>query len=243
MYAEALTMPLADMIVARPSPIPRVVILGDSGVGKTTYAAQFPNPVFLDVEFGLGEIDVPSIPIRTTDDFNRAILALISEKHAFQTVIVDSADWLEGIMIRSICRENKIKSIADLQFGRGYALLSQKWKAVVDIFDDLRAKGVMVVVVSHATLETIKRPDVAEYQRMGLALQRQGDRNRLAEWADIIVYVGRKNNARSFAVEPAPGYVAKSRYALDPADIPTPAAMLAKIGYKAVENNGKEDEK
>ncbi len=228
---------LASLILARPSPVPRVVVLGDSGVGKTTYATKFPNPIVLDVEFGLGAIDVPSIPIRTTDDFNRAVSALISEKHDYQTVIIDSADWLEELIVRSICRENKAKSIADLEWGRGYALLSQKWKAVVSMLDDLRARGVIVVVISHAVPELIKRPDIPEYQRMGLALQRVGDRNRLVEWADIIVYVQKSKTtaARTFVVEPAAGYIAKTRYTIPANAVANPAEMLAAIGWHAPE--------
>lgn len=227
---------LSGMIVARPIAVPRVVVLGDSGVGKTTYAAKFPKPLVLDVEFGLGAIDVPSIPIRSTDDFNRAVSALISEQHEYQTVIIDSADWLEELMVRGICRENKAKSIADLEWGRGYALLSQKWKAVVSMLDDLRARGVVVVVISHAAPETIKRPDIPEYQRMGLALQRAGDRNRLVEWADIVVYVLKsKSGARTFAVEPAAGYIAKSRYTISAAEAADPNELLAAAGWRVLE--------
>lgn len=237
------------MIVERPSVVPRVVVLGDSGVGKTTYAAKFPKPLVLDVEFGLGTIDVPSIPIRSTDDFNRAVSALIYEKHDFQTVIIDSADWLEELIVRGICRENKAKSIADLEWGRGYALLSQKWKAVVSMLDDLRSRGVVVVVISHAVPEIIKRPDIPEYQRMGLALQRVGDRNRLVEWADIIVYVQKSKStaARTFAVEPAVGYIAKSRYTIPATAVANPDEMLAAVGWHAPdpkhEQNDQKNEK
>lgn len=238
-------MALADLICSSPRVVPRVVVLGDSGVGKTTYASKFPNPVFLDVEFGLGTITAPSIPIRTTDDFNRAVSALINEKHDFQTVIVDSADWLEELMVRGICRENKVKSLADLEWGRGYALLSQKWKAVVSMMDDLRARDVVVVLISHAMPETIKRPDLAEYQRMGLALQRVGDRNRLVEWADIIVYVAKsKNNPRTFAIEPAAGYIAKTRYTSITASIAAdPIKMLGVAGWNGGQNAQKAEEK
>lgn len=237
-------MSLSDMIVAQPRVYPRVVVLGDSGVGKTTYAAKFPKPIVLDVEFGLGAIDVPSIPIRSTVDFNNAISALNTEKHDFQTVIIDSADWLEELMVRAICKENKAKSIADLEWGRGYALLSQKWKAVVGMLDDLRARGVVVVVISHATPETIKRPDIPEYQRMGLALQRVGDRNRLVEWADIIVYVLKtKNSARTFAVEPAVGYIAKSRYTISAAEAAEPIELLTAAGWRPPATSVMEEKK
>ena len=32
----------------------KVVLYGPEGIGKSTFAAQFPNPLFLDVEEGTG---------------------------------------------------------------------------------------------------------------------------------------------------------------------------------------------
>lgn len=227
---------LANLIVEHPSVTPRIVILGDSGVGKTTYASKFPNPVFLDVEFGTGALDVPTIPIREMKDLRVAVDALVSEKHDFKTVIIDSIDWLEEIIVREVCSTRNAKSLGDFDYGKGYAMLSDDWKRVLVTLDRLRARGLIVVLIAHARAETVKRPDIAEYERMSVALRRVDDRGRVIEWADVIVYILRqKGGKREFAVEPKPGFAAKTRYTIPLDAVEDPAKLLAAMGWRAPE--------
>lgn len=44
--------------VVRPQ---KVVIYGAEGIGKSTLAAQFPNPLFIDTEGGTAQLDVRRI--------------------------------------------------------------------------------------------------------------------------------------------------------------------------------------
>ena len=41
----------------------RVIVYGESGLGKTTFATSAPNPIVIQTEDGLGEIDVPCFPL------------------------------------------------------------------------------------------------------------------------------------------------------------------------------------
>ena len=41
----------------------RVIIYGESGLGKTTFATSAPSPIVIQTEDGLGEIDVPCFPL------------------------------------------------------------------------------------------------------------------------------------------------------------------------------------
>ena len=42
---------------------PRIMLYGTEGIGKSTFAAQAPSPIFLPTEDGLGEIDCASFPL------------------------------------------------------------------------------------------------------------------------------------------------------------------------------------
>ena len=44
----------------------KVVIYGPEGIGKTTFAARFPNPVFIDTEGSTKEYDVARFPAPTS---------------------------------------------------------------------------------------------------------------------------------------------------------------------------------
>ncbi len=41
----------------------RVLIYGENGVGKSTLASCFPNPLFLNIEDGVGDLDVDSTSV------------------------------------------------------------------------------------------------------------------------------------------------------------------------------------
>ena len=82
--------------VARP---PRIVVYGTHGIGKSTFAANAPAPVFIQTEEGLDAINVDAFPLCTSyEEMVDAIGALASEDHEFATVVVDSADWAEQLI-------------------------------------------------------------------------------------------------------------------------------------------------
>ena len=91
---------------------PRITLYGDSGVGKTTLACSAPKPIVLRTEDGLGILDVPHFPMAITlDDVMSGIATLFTEKHDFQTFVIDSADWLEPLIWADVCQANGVDSI------------------------------------------------------------------------------------------------------------------------------------
>ena len=91
---------------------PRFLIYGTEGIGKSTTAAQAPKPIFIPTEDGLDQIDCNSFPLaRTFDEVMSAVSALYSEQHDYQSVVIDSLDWLERLIWDDVCREYGVKSI------------------------------------------------------------------------------------------------------------------------------------
>ena len=58
---------------------PRLMIYGQEGIGKSTFAAAAPNPIFIQTEDGLGEINCKKFPLAKTYD---EVLADSRSKHA-----------------------------------------------------------------------------------------------------------------------------------------------------------------
>jgi hypothetical protein len=52
----------------------RVMLYGTQGIGKSTFGSMSENPVFIQTEDGLGEIECSKFPLTTT--FDQAIAAL-----------------------------------------------------------------------------------------------------------------------------------------------------------------------
>ena len=74
---------------------PRFLIYGTEGIGKSTTASQAPKPIFIPTEDGLDQIDCHSFPLaKSLDDVEAALQALLAKQHDFQTVVIDSLDWL-----------------------------------------------------------------------------------------------------------------------------------------------------
>ena len=95
----------------QPAP-PRITVFGIEGVGKSTLASQTPQPIFVQTEDGLRQIDCHKFPLAESfDQVSDALAALANEQHDYQTVVIDSLDWLERLIWDAVCRDFGAKSI------------------------------------------------------------------------------------------------------------------------------------
>ncbi|GIW85708.1 MAG: hypothetical protein KatS3mg108_0032 [Isosphaeraceae bacterium] len=85
---------------------PRLLVYGTPGIGKSTFGSQAPSPVFVPTEDGLDEIDCAKFPLAATlDEVLAAIAELRTQPHDFETVVLDSLDWLERLIWDRVCAE------------------------------------------------------------------------------------------------------------------------------------------
>ena len=148
---------------------PRIMIYGSEGVGKSTFGASAPGAIFIQTEDGLGEIDCRKFPLaHSLSEVIAELTALRDEAHEFQSVVVDSVDWLERLIFDEVCREFGVRSIekADGGYGRGYTHALTHWRKVISLLQELRDKrGMMVILVAHAKVERFEDPENAAYDR------------------------------------------------------------------------------
>lgn len=145
------------------------MIYGTEGVGKSTTASQAPSPVFIPTEDGLDQIACDSFPLaKSYGDVMQALSALYAEPHDYQTVVVDSLDWLERLIWDEVCREYGVKSIekVDGGYSKGYSHALTQWRKVVEGLDALRnQRGMCVILLAHAKVEKFEDPESAAYDR------------------------------------------------------------------------------
>jgi hypothetical protein len=240
-----------------------MVIYGTEGIGKSTTAAQAPGAIFIPTEDGLGQIDCASFPVaRTLDDVINAIDALASEEHDFQTVVLDSLDWLERLIWDRLCREYGVSSIekVDGGYARGYTHALTHWRGILTGLDVLRSnRGMCVICLAHAKVETFSDPEVGAYDRFSPRLHKHANAV-VTEWADAVLFATRKvitrtedtgfNRTRTLAAGlgkdggervlrcvGSPSCIAKNRYSL-PTELPLSWQELMNAMTNA--NNGKE---
>jgi hypothetical protein len=138
-----------------------LVLYGDDGVGKTTFASKFPNPIFIDFDDGSSEIDVDRLTtVRTLPDFYLTLEELGQKKHPYKTLVVDTLDALEkDILHPKVAADEKKKHIEDIGWNKGYAFADKEWIKLIKMFKDLRAKkGMNIICLAHQTIKKINDP-------------------------------------------------------------------------------------
>lgn len=232
---------LADVTSGRRQQPFRVMLAGVEGIGKSTFGANAPKPIFLGAEDGADHLDVPRLPQpKTWADAFRAVQLLHGEKHDYQTLVVDTVDWLEPLCWTAICiRDKKLNDSGDPDiesygFGKGYNAALDEWRKLLRALESLRKIGMNTVLLAHTQLKTFKNPLGEDYDRYELKLHLKAG-GLLKEWVDAVLFAnyetfavkkdaaskfekakGISSGARYIYTERTAGYDAKNRYGLPP---------------------------
>lgn len=174
---------------------PRLLIYGTEGIGKSTTAAQAPDPIFIPTEDGLDQIDCASFPLANKlEDVESAIQALLHDKHEFESVVIDSVDWLERLIWDALCEQYGVSSIekVDGGYAKGYTHALTPWRKVLNDLNALRnQRGMCVILLAHAKVETFADPEHAAYDRYSPRLHKHATAL-ITEWADAVLFATRK---------------------------------------------------
>jgi hypothetical protein len=240
---------------------PRILLFGTEGIGKSSLAAQTPMPIFISTEDGLGEIDCHKFPLaRTYQDVTDALDELHTETHGYQTVIIDTVDWLERLIWDELCKQYGVSSIekVDGGYGKGYVHALSYWRQIIERLTKLRdERSMMIMLLAHAKVERFEDPEEAAYDRYSPRLNKHAAAL-VSEWCDAVLFASRKfatktetgafNKTRTKAVPigadggerilrciGGPACVAKNRYAL-PAELPLDWNILGSGIYTQMAN-------
>jgi hypothetical protein len=160
----------------------RVVIYGVESVGKTTFAAQFPAPLFLDIEGGTAHLNTDRCEINSWAELNGALKEVAASD--YQTVIIDSADWAERLCVEDLLATTKKASIEDYGYGKGWVMVAERMSRMLTALDSLIANGKHVVLLAHSKVQRVEPPDLmTAYDRYELKMSKQSS-PLVKEWAD-----------------------------------------------------------
>lgn len=171
----------------------KVVIYGAEGIGKSTLAAQFPNPLFIDTEGGTAQLDVRRIEKPGSfDELISVVNEVAADPNICKTLILDTADWAEQMCIAGVCAKYKKAGIEDFGYGKGYTYLSEEYSRLLNAFDSVIAAGIHVVITAHAKMRKFEQPDeMGAYDRWEMKLSKQVA-PLLKEWCDLLLFCNYK---------------------------------------------------
>jgi len=210
----------------------RVLIFGVEGIGKSSWAAAAPSPVFVAAEDGTSQLDVARLPKPETW---QAVLDQIEQlrvsEHDFKTVVFDTLDALEPLLWAHISKRDNKANIEDYGYGKGYVAALDEWRVFLSALERLRRERQMgTVLIAHSLIKLFKNPEGEDFDRFELKLNPKAG-GLLKEWCDAVLFAhwetyadkkkkddprakGLSTGARIVSTERTAAWDAKNRYGL-----------------------------
>ncbi len=149
----------------------RLVVYGHGGVGKSTFAAGAPSPLFFDFEHRTGHLDVTRVE---PNDWAE-VLAMLRELHAdpgeFRTVVFDTLDHMELLIHAAVCKSNAWANIEEPGFGKGFVPVLAEWSRFLAGVEALGRKGIGTVMLAHPMNRTVLNSTGENYDTVDLKLR------------------------------------------------------------------------
>ncbi|HEY4429531.1 MAG TPA: AAA family ATPase [Paenibacillus sp.] len=238
-----------QIISGRVQKAKKVVLYGPEGIGKSSFAANFPRPVFIDTEGSTTEMDVSRLPKPSSWEMLKQQVTWVKQQAGqIGTLIIDTIDWAEMLCVEGVCAAHQKNGVEDFGYGKGYIFVAEEIGRFLNLLSDVIESGIHVVLTAHAQIVKFEQPDeMGAYDRYQLKLgQKTGSRTAalVKEWADMVLFInyktfsvstdkeGKKNKAqggaRTVYATHHPAWDAKNRQGL-PDDFPLDYNYIAHI--------------
>jgi len=177
----------------------KVIVYGPEGIGKSTFAAQFPEPVFIDTEGSTNHMNVARLPKPTSWTMMLNMVKEIKSTPGIcKTLAIDTIDWAEQLCVAHVCAIYDKKGVEDFGYGKGYIYVKEEFGRLLNLLSDVTDAGINVVLTAHAQIRKFELPDeCGSYDRYELKLSNKTGAQMSAlvkEWADMVLFANYKQH-------------------------------------------------
>lgn len=227
----------------------KVLLYGPAGAGKTTYAATFPDPVFLDLEGGLrSTVEVKSVlrfPPNPEDEivssgqigeFYALCRGFDPKKAPFKTIVIDSLNEVQVLVTkRVLAAYPQSRQMEDQLTYQDYGKIGRDVLKIISLF---------LKLPYHIVFTAVETPREYEGQEVHPKFAGKMIWPELQRWVEQVGYVhvikgegGKPEHVVSYHLSPQ--YVAKSRLKIDQRYLPNHYNALHQYVLKALNEPAK----
>lgn len=146
---------LIDKSVPNLNPI--TIAFGPTGVGKTTFAISAPDPLLFTIEPYTIRKKVERLPGKSYQQILDLTDQIIQNPAGYKTVIYDSIDWLEPLIIEHVCKIGNQPNLDSFGYGKGYNLVVAEWIKFKSKLLLLREQ-MNVTLIGHSIVKPLNDP-------------------------------------------------------------------------------------
>lgn len=179
------------------------VIAGDTKTGKTTFAASAGDQMLiLDFEDSTRFVSgCRSIPVDSLAQLLGILEGLEEGNHDYKLVAVDSVtsliqlienETLDGFKKIHDPSRPPLHTLADVDFGAGYARSSNKLHRIISRFHSLQRKGIGALLICHTEMRTTKKRNGQEVTKEVPNLHPKHYQNAVIGKADAVLHLRRE---------------------------------------------------
>lgn len=220
------------------------ILYGPSGVGKTSFAANFPDAGFVYdrqeegivdlVEFGQAPEPVFTECVESYNALLRTCENIASGKTGIQTAVFDSFTGFEKLIFVHHCDKYFDGDWSSKGF---YSYMQGPKNAAktdlpqfLDALEDIRAAGINVILIAHSEVKPYNNPEGSDYDRF-VPVCDKSSWQQIHRWSKAVLFynyfveietqgprakANTTTEQRYIYTEWSPAYDAKNRYGLEP---------------------------
>lgn len=179
----------------------KVVFYGPEGIGKSTFASKFPDPLFIDTEGSTKKLSVKRLPKPTSWQMLINEIKSVINNRPCKTLVIDTADWAERLCTESVCAKHGKSGVEEFGYGTGYTYVAEEWGRFLNLLQDvIDIANINVVLTAHAIIRKFEQPnEMGAYDRYELKLGKKTTAQTAPltkEWADMVLF----SNYKTFSV-------------------------------------------